>query len=434
MKNIIKISALSLALISTSLQADELSVILNEYKQQNYQQALELSKKHLETDPANLRVNLLLGNSAFMLKDYHEAIAAYDRVLMLDPNNSYASLQMAEIYYQTSNKTLLQVELDLLNTKDLNQTQKERVDFLRKSLDDTIKQEQSKFYQGSFSIGLLHDSNINHDIGNKTFHLPSLNADLNGDNEKSGVAHFENVYLNLNSKADNNFGIDANFNLYNKTHIKNENRANDLTLLSIKAGPTYSTESFMIKLPLLAEKIMLNRKSYALNYGIGLEAIKAFNWGLIDTGFEYKVNDYAGEEGKAKNSDDIKLYFGAKLIDQEYLISAFIDYIKAKEDKDLRSDISYDRYALNLDAYKKITTNLIARASFKVQKYDYKDFNTNFLNKRDDTLLRYGIGADYVFSQNSSVSVGVDYLDKSSNQAIYEYDKLNLSVYYTYRF
>lgn len=435
MKHLIKLSILTSLLLAQSLQAaPKLENIQKAYGDKKYDISLMMSKEFIQTTPQSINANLLLGNSAFMLKHYHEALAAYERVLILDENNIYARMQTAEIYNQTNNKKLLKLELDYLKTQILSQEQTKRVNALSKNT-TTQKQTKDNLF-GAVSIGLLYDTNVDSSMGDKTFDVPALNTVLRGKKEESGIAHFENVYLygNIKSQTYDNLGFKGSLNIYNKDYFDSDYANNDLTYLSLKAGPAYSVDKYAFALPLKVEKIFLDYKNYLTTLGIGLEASRYFNWGIANAGLEYKANLYSQDINDGKDSNEGRFYLGAKIIGETYQLSSTLDFDIAKERKDLRSDISYTRYGLSIDYYQKVITNLFARASFKAQKYKYKDFNNRFLNKRDDTLLRFGIGADYSLTKHSTISVGMDYLDKTSNQAIYEYDKFTLSAYYTYKF
>lgn len=437
MKHILKPSLLLIGsfVLSVSLKASY-GDIVQEYKNKNYQGTINKAQELLRQTPEHIQANLLLGNAAYMLKDYHKAMSAYDRVLILDPDHIQARLQVAQIYSLTSNYELLRIELNLLQTLPLSKEQQKIVENLRAKTPTkkSSKASKHKNFQGVVSVGLTYDSNIGNDMGNKPFLVPALDLTLRGTKEESGIAHFENIYLygDIKSKSNEHLGAEGSFNLYNKDYFKNRYKSNDLTYVSIKAGPTYTTSSYKLALPLKLEKVLLDYSSYMNTYGIGLDLYRLFEWGLITTGVEYNLHRYSKDKGK--DSQEGRLYLGAKKIEKEYKLSAILDFSTVKEKRDLRSDISYDRYGISLDFSKELQTDIYGRLSFNAHRYNYTDFNTKFLNKREDTLFRYGVGVDYLFSANSSISASIDYLDKSSNQAIYEHDKLTLSLYYAYMF
>lgn len=439
MKHIIKPSLLiSSFLLATSLQAsiDEKS-ILSEYKNENYQSTIDMSKEFLKTDPEHIKVNLLLGNSAYVLREFHLAMAAYDRVLIMEPNNVYAKIQVAHIYNLTNNKELLALELDSLEALSLTQEEQETVKRLKENLSSkpTITTAlEDKTFGGIVSIGLLFDSNADNDIGNRSFHVPSLDIALRGSKEESDGAHFESIHLYGSFQGDNSLGAKGSITLYNKDYFDKDNSHNDLMYLGLKAGPTFTTQEFQLALPLTIQKILLDYKSYLTTYGVGVALSRYFEWGALDTGIEYRANRYSGDGGNAKDSDEGRFYVGAKKITKEYQLYGGLDYSIVKAKKELRSDISHSRYGVNLGATKKLISNLFGRVGLGLHKYSYKDLNTHFLNKRDDTVFKISSGIDYMFNENSSVGLGVDYFNKNSNQALYDYDKLIVSAYWAYRF
>lgn len=439
MKHILKLPLLiSSFLLIVSLEAsiDEKS-ILSEYKHENYEETIKMSKEFLKTDPEHIKVNLLLGNSAYVLREFHLAMAAYDRVLILEPDNIYTKLQVARIYNLTGNKELLGLELDSLEALNLAQEEQEAVNKLRQSLSSktlATSTQEDKSFGGILSIGLLYDSNADNDIGGKSFHVPSLDTALRGAKEESDLAHFESVYLYGNIQGEGNLGAKGSITLYNKDYFDKDNSHNDLMYLGLEAGPTFTTNEFVLSLPFKAQKVLLDYKSYMSAVGVGFDVSRVFEWGALSTGVEYKANRYLGDGGKGKDSNEAKFYLGAKKITQEYQLYGSLDYSTIKKRKNLRSDISHDRYGLNVGATKKLLSKLFGRVSFGLHKYKYKDLNRYFLNKRDDTVFRASSGVDYMLNENSSVGLGVDYLNKNSNQALYDYDKFIVSAYWAYRF
>lgn len=422
---------LSIALLASISQAYER--ILEIYKNGEFEKALSMSKELLKTQPMDVNINLIYANSAFVLKKFHQAIAAYDRVIILEPENVFARLQVAEIYALTSNLKLLKLEIEALDRMSLSKEQRQKLANLRLNLTQDKAKEQKNIY-AMVGLGIMYDSNVNSDIGNIAFNVPGLGFNLNGAKESSDYAHFENAYFYgiTHGKTYERLALEIMANLYNKDYFDSKNSDDDVTLLSLKLAPVYFGDTFRVSMPIRAEKVLVDYKSYADTYGIGLDARKYLNWGFINLAAEYKYNLY-NTNNKDKDSKETNFYIKVSKINESYQLSSKLGFDMVREKKDIRNDISYDKIFIDINLYKNLFSNLIGRIGFQAAKYNYKDFNRFFLNKRDDTALRYSTGVDYSFG-NSSVGIGVDYLDKDSNQPIYEYDRLMINASYTYSF
>lgn len=424
---------LSSILLTSFTYALEYEQVLEIYKNGEYGESLAMSKELLKSYPMDINTNLILANSAFTLGNFHEAIAAYDRVIILAPENVFARLQVAEIYAITSNLKLLKLEIDALEKMSLSKEEQQKLANLKQKLDKKEIQERKNIY-ALVGVGIMFDSNVDSDIGNRSFHVPGLGFNLNGAKEDSDYAHFENAYFYgiLHGKTYEQLALEAVVNLYNKDYFDSKNHDDDATLLSLKIAPVYFGGDFRVSVPVRVEKVLLDYKSYVDSYGIGLDARKYLDWGFVNLGAEYKYNSY-NNSNKDKDSQEANFYIKASKIGQSYQISSKLGFDMVKEKKDIRNDISYNKFSLDLNLYKKLYTNLMGRVGLQASRYDYKDYNRFFQNKREDTALRYSTGVDYSFG-HSNVALGVDFLDKDSNEPIYEYDRLTVMLGYTYSF
>lgn len=425
-----------LVIISTiSLKATPLLKDVHQaYESKQFALALKMSKAFIKKHPEDIHANLILANSAFFLNNHHEAMAGYDRILMIEPDHIYSRIQMAKIFKQAGNKKLLEAELEYLSTLRLSGKQKKTIETL--SQNSSAKTQPKRNYSGALSVGLFYDNNINADIGAKPFNVPAINLTLQGAKKEKGLAHFQNLFFHAHatSKTDESLRLQGSFNLYNKDYFKKDYAANDLTFASLKVAPTYQIGGYALALPIRLEALLLDYTTHAKTFGIGIEAKRLFDWGFLSTGLELKTNRYAKEKDRGKDSDETSIYIEARKSGKSYQLSTILNFDTAKEKEDLRSDVSYRGYGISVDYYQQIVTNLLGRVSFKAQRYNYKDFNNKFLNKREDALVRFGIGSTYSLSEQSSISMGIDYLKRNSNQIVYGYDKLTYSTYYTYQF
>ncbi len=431
---ILKPSLFVLALvISSNLQATNLNEIQKIYKEKNYDLSLSLAKEYIKSNPQDIKANLFLANSAIILKKYHEALAALDRVLILEPNNIYARMQICKIYYKTNNKKMLKLELDYLKTQTLTNEQEKKVKQLSQKSHQEFVPKKNLFI--ALSIGSFYDSNVNSNIGDKLFKVPALGTSLKGEKQERSFAHFENMYIygNVKSKLEGvNIGISAD--VYNKAYFDSKFKSSDLTFLSLNLLPSFSDNSLSFLLPIKVEHTVLNYKNLLTSYMAGLEVDKMFDWGFMGVGAQFKANLYSKMQNKEKDFNEGYFFIKAKKIEQNYEVGMMFDYDITQERVDLRSDVSYDRYGFSMDYYQKIVSNIFTKVDFSVRRYEYKDFNNKFLNKREDTAFRIGLGLNYILNKNSSLSLTANYFKKKSNQALYQYDRITSNIYYTYRF
>lgn len=415
-------------LISSLVYANNLDKAMKFYEEKNYKKSYEISKDILKNSPANIQANIIFADSSLYLGSFHEALKSYERVLMQNKNDIYSRIQMARIYLLTNNKTMLDLEIENLQRRKLSNSQKKALLELKSNQNSENK--INSIY-GFVSIGLLHDSNKNNNIGNKNFYVPSINLNLKGNKKKKATAAVQNINLNHNY-ANKNFFLNSSLNLYNKNYF--DNKTNNLTMANILLSPGFIMNDYFLSMPIKYDKVLLSGHSYMQVYGLGLDLKKSFNNSLIQTGYLYSLNKY---KEKAKDYNSHELYFGGRTyLDKQrtFLLSIMLNAEFSKEKRNLRSDVSYNAYGIDFNLQKELNEKMMLSTAFGAKKYKYKDYDLSFLNKRKDTLLIYSIGANYNFTKALNVGLGINYLDKKSNQSINEYDKLLNTVNLIYKF
>ncbi len=415
--------------LTLNLHALSLNQIQNAFKEKQYQKSFSLAQKYLKTKPTSIQANMLLASSAYKLKRFAEAYGAYERVLILEPNNIEANLAQAQLYYEKKNYKLLDLSLQNIKSSKLNKKQAKHYAFLKQKLQKI----QEKRYSLQASLGLLYDTNINSDMGDKSFdvYLGSAKTELRGDKEQNGLAHFENLYLSAFSQTHNNFFLTGSLNAYNKDYFDGKYSQDDLSFLGLKLSPTYKLDNIYLSLPLEYEMIFLDKKSYAKSFKLSFDGYKMYHWGLINARLLFNDTSYDKEKNKDFNKYSLKLY--TKKINKLYVFGAGLELQKAKAKKDKRVDVSYSGLCFVFDGMYKLKKNIFLKADLSVDTKRFDDKNKLFKNKRKDGSVKLGLGGDYIFSAHS-LSLKASYLKQNSNQDIYAYDKLNASVYYTYRF
>lgn len=415
--------------------ASSLGALNQLYTQKKYQNAYTQTQAYLKENPLNLKANLLLADSAYMLGDLDEAMAAYDRVLIIDPNNIYAKIQEAKIYAKSGYKDISILETKALLARHLTNEQKREVLKLKNSLENAPASKKSKdqaLLKGVVSVGLLHDTNPNSNIGEKSFTIPGLNLNYRGEKQKKDTAHFEQLYLVADKNLHNSIGVFATLNAYNRSYFDMSN--NNLSYLFANISPYYKAEEFKIYLPLIFNKVFLEHNSYTNTYGTGIDIKKDIKNGILETGYRYYQNRYYGKN-KDKDSSHHSLYAGIKYTLMDDLLAyLYIKYANNQEKKDLRNDVNYNSYGFDIGLNKQILQSLIFRTNFGFKTYSYKDFNKVFLNKRDDKVYNFGLGLTYIINNSSSIEFDINYMDRTSNQFLYEYDRFLTSLNYAYKF
>ena len=192
--------------ISISYANTSYNEALKDFNNQNYKKAYkEFTRLLKKTNYKNIEYNYYFGKSAYKLKLYNQAIAAFDRILTYKANDGVANFELAKIYlelkqsYQANyyfnnaiiyskNKKFLKKVKKYIQTKHIK-LYKSPLNFLYKPAVDklaieffkykeALKNFHNKNYNKSYKqfVNLLKEShyknvNYNYYIGNSTYKL-----------------------------------------------------------------------------------------------------------------------------------------------------------------------------------------------------------------------------------------------------------------------
>jgi len=225
---------LLLALCSIILHADYKDVI-RAYQAGHYAQAVKKAK-HSYAEYANPKLHLLWAKAAQKLHQTNIAMSAYERVLILDPNNQEAKHGLQSIYTQT-NRMALSSRLNQSNSR------------------------QSLHTEATLALG--HDSNINANPGGNA--LDNFYGVIGSQGTTS--THF----LRLHANVDYTYHFEERERWFSRASLDMYNQSNfsahyyDLLRTQIEVGIGYNSDTYRLYLPLRYNNIHYLNKNL-LNY------------------------------------------------------------------------------------------------------------------------------------------------------------------------
>ena len=189
-------------LIALCLWAAGFDEAKKEYDAGRYEQAYSAFKSLFKSDMGNAEVNLYLARSALETRRFNEAIAAYERVLMIRPGNGVARFELGRAYYAAG--LYDQAEGEFVGVLSQPLPQEVRQSILQYLAG--ISQARQKHHVSLFaSAGLMDDSNILFDSDK------GLNAAV------SGRAHFEQLaFTHIYNLAEKDRFWQTRANFYNQ--------------------------------------------------------------------------------------------------------------------------------------------------------------------------------------------------------------------------
>lgn len=385
---------------------------LSYYKQGLYQEALNTAKAS-KTSYSSPNLHLLWGYSAYQLGKNDEAMHAFERVLILDPNNQKAKKYLAKVYKKTGREALLDEESDVVN---------EAIDE-RGALAKPKKQQKLKV-KSSFALGYNSNAGATPDS-------TALDNYFDTNNSEDPLTSFF-VQMSAGISYEYDFGEEKGW--YMKTALDAFIQSNftarlyDLSTLSLEWGPGYRFENYNLYLPLSYTRVNYLDKDLLANYRfLPTLFIPIDDKIMLNLSFLFAKNTYIHQEDKARDDESVGISFGGYFLFDDHFayISAKYENKNASRDNPIKyTGASY--ITANIGLHYNFTQSILGVLDYRFRygKYDDKVGLTNTI--RDDNLHLLNLKLSYKLTEGSELYISENYTQNLSNYSPSEYRKHNL--------
>lgn len=403
---------------STATQAQAL------YSAHQFEQAYTAYASLVAAEPANAELNFYLGRSALETKRYDEALAAFERVLMLDPAHARTRLERARVYFETGQLELANMELEWVLNATLPSNVREAVLAFKARVDDARAKHR---FGGSVAVGIGYDTNINNDIGKREFLIPSFGGlFLEGSPKKSDSFTFG--MLGVNHSYDmglrGGWSMEQSGVVYSKLH--RHTTENNLALFSLSTAPTYKAGGYSIGIPVGFDKVYLDGKGYLGVPSVGVRGAMLLNPTLHLEG-EYSFRRSYYSQNKLLDTRGHHVWGALRKVfvpEDPWMVALRAGYTRESEVYAARTDVDASKWRYGVEVSKALGYGAQGTLGYLQTVTRYSDQDAVFLTKRKDTRNEFTARVQYPFSKRLGVSVSVSYVDNSSNHAPFDYDKV----------
>lgn len=405
-----------LILINISVLAD-IAEIQKLYNDGQYEKAIVAAKAY-EKGYANPELHLLWAKSAQALGRRAEAMSAYERVTLLDENNTEARVALVEMYRADNIPELANRMKDSLKSHKLTPEQA-----------IAIKEKGLKKITAKASLSAGYDTNIN---------IYPDDPSLIDYNTTSGATKtLETLFgrfvgsVNAIDDLDEKGGWYARFGfgLFHQNNFDYEYY--NLTIGSIEIGPGYVGESYSVYLPFnysvthyldreLFEQTVFNPR---FNYYITENLITNFSVNIAHRNYLEEIDNYkdGGHGGVSLGlyymfgSDYAYIYFK----NDEFHRDSYYNSMQRFLDKEIDTTAFGIKYTLN--------SNIVTNLDFKFRDIFYYDSaytitNPDYSNREDD-YSQVQLKFSYNIKNNFELYVSDMYSKNKSNYLPAEYKK-----------
>lgn len=429
----------------TSYANDEKYALLSaQITSQNYQAALETANSLLNAHIGEPEFDYLYGLSELMAGDVQLAIFAFERAIESMPNDTNVRFALAKSYYQVKNWQAAQTEFQrVLQLQPSPMLSNASQNYLA-SIQKLINAKQVS-HSGHVFAGLGFDSNVNSGISDDAFPFEIAGADQAtelGINKNSDLHYSLGANYKIRKKIDKSHQIFFSTQITNNKHKKESNY--DTGSLNLSAGTFKSFAQFNTQITLFYQKYWYAGKEYHDYYSL----IGTGNWQLNTASLLGTTLNLASSNNKqydllSTKSINANLYY--QYTQEEHSYKVLFGMGSDKPKTFTEGSQHYERqwqsltglYALKLDHWGKLLFQL------KYQNIDYQHKNVSlvsaanipvFNNIRSDDVITASVKFIYPLSPSTDLIFSTKYLDKESNQFIYQYDKNTFTSQIRYHF
>jgi tetratricopeptide (TPR) repeat protein len=397
-------------------QSNKYITAVTMYNTEQFVKSYELFNKLFLENNYNLNVNYFLAKSAFKIKKYDEAMAAYERVLIINPDFNQARYDYARILYKLKQKKEAKIEFNKLLSSNINPEIKTQITEYLKILNNKMRG------SANIIVGLSRSTNINNGLLSPEYRLPGLNDILvKGEDPISDSAHSEMLDLNFyNYFKDDTFRLKNSFLVYNKNYF-NETDEN-ITLLSYKPTLSYLDKDYLYALGFGIERIIKSREDFNSYFISPQITNKDFFINL-----KYQKVQYISDVNKEKDFHKIQLFGKINLFKN---MNYYTNLYKNIRDKNIRTDI--DKYTIGngLNLFYNINKNNKINLKYQLNYSKYKYENNFFESKREDKQHLVELSLSHALNKDNFINISTSYLKNNSNQDAYVYDEKAIKLNY----
>jgi hypothetical protein len=396
-------------------RADEL---FNEGK---FGEAYDIYKGIYLHAPGDKLLHFNMGRSAYETGRYTMALAAFERVEMIDPFNLRNQLEMGRTYYRIGMLEDSRLRFDrVLAQPALPDNVRTNIELFMSRIDDRLKR---SFFFARIRSNILYDTNVNYGSIQGTYTLPDFGQFASSE-PLSDFAYENTVDLThlYDFGMKNGFALRNKFTFYSLEYDTMEEY--DITYLSYNPALIYKGLNTNYELNFMLDRMQIHHVDYMNSYGVMPSLYHAFNpTSKLLAHAKYAYKEHIAPFSSDLDADYYELSLGYQhLMNDAYLTLKATGEAQRRHQGD-RVDIDYDRYRLNVDYTAQLAPSYVGIVGLEGFTRDYLEYNSLFHSTREDNGYRALLEFNKQLYKNLFLESSLQYERVWSNQSIYSYDK-----------
>ncbi len=396
------------------------------YKAKNFERSYDIFSKLYISKLSNAKVNFYLGRSAYETGHYEVALAAFERVEMLDSGNLRNKLEMARTYFMLKMYKDAQNKFqEVLNNPNLPQNVRTNIEmYLAK-----VKNVQSRsFTYATINLDWLYDSNVNYGSLESTYDIST--GTMPSASEKSDRAF--QLYANVVNVYD--FGSSGGYAFKNrvKLFLKDYKKLDDYDVQYLAYNPSvlYKNTKYLAEFIVGLDVMTLSKREYLRTVSFS----PRFEYNHLNTlrsivSFKYQTKYFTQKAQSGLNSHHYEVDYSLQdIISPRSYVQAGLIGIREQKLHGKRIDVDYDEYRVNLAYANQFSAVYGMEAFGQYRRRNYKDHSTLFDSTRYDDAGTLSVALNARILQTLRFHIKGGYDRVESNQKVFSYEKYTLTI------
>lgn len=382
--------------------------------------------ERLRADPANEELNLAYGLHCVETERYSHAILAFERLLLLNPYNDRARVELARACFLLGQMEEARLQFERVLAGNPPPAVRANVE---KYLDAISDRRPGWRFRGRFESGILYDDNVNYGPSSQIVGIAPISIgaawvdqlQLEPESVRTGAwGGFAAGTFLFGHSARNSRSL--SFNGFGRVEANSLVDASEYNLLALQAGagPRWQSGPSALDLPVRAEYIVRGDDALASVFGLSptfyRQTSDRFAFSL-SANLDYR--DYA-------DSSDRDGFFGAfgvqavRSVGAKSRLLAGARVLRESPDADVWRNTGAEAF-LGASTSLSDRWSLYGHASFRHSEYDSRETLAP-RDRRDDQAV-FALGASWLFSERWSLNASVQSTLNESTFDLYDYNR-----------
>ena len=422
MKKLFFFIIFTLSVLANETDNTKLQNGLDAYKQKDFQKSYEIFSKLYLSYLANEDINFYLGRSAYETGHYEIALAAFERVSMLDPGNLRNKLEMARTYFMLKMYPDAQnLFEEVLKNNAIPKNVKTNIEFYLAKIKGVQKR---SFTYANFSLDWVYDSNVNFASLDSNYNVGGVTLPTQDEKVDRAIQFYGDITNIYDFGKTGGFALKNRLNVYLKDYLNLDEY--NIHYIGYKPSLLYKERRYLAELILGGDILALGGESYLKTLSVA-SRLEYNHSNILKSIFFIKYQSKFFSQDTKSSYDAHHYELGYSFVDilspSSYFQTDIKGIIEHKKRSSTNPNVNYKEARLSLNYAKQFNAIYGMNLYAQVRKRAYDDRSSLFDSIRDDVGGVCAINLNAKVTKSIQLHMRGTYERTHSNQAIYSFQK-----------